>query len=93
MSWGQVQEVYPVGIQIDAWDRVGLIRDISTLVAEEKVNIANISLTYHDDVTSVFATLEIRNMAQLTQLLSKIQAVRGVISAARSSQVKASLSS
>ena len=93
VSWGEIQEVYPVSVQIDAWDRVGLIRDITTVVAEAKVNIAGISMTYHDDITSVFATFEIRNMAQLTQLLSKIQAVRGVISATRSSQAKASLSS
>jgi (p)ppGpp synthase/HD superfamily hydrolase len=49
--------------------------------------------TYHSEITSVFATLEITNMAQLTQLLSRIQGVRGIISATRSSQAKASLSS
>ena len=92
VSWGQIHEVYPVGVQIDAWDRVGLLRDITTVVAEEKVNIASISTTEQDNVTSVFATFEIRSMAQLTQLLSKIQGVRGVISATRSSQTKASLS-
>jgi guanosine-3',5'-bis(diphosphate) 3'-pyrophosphohydrolase len=93
VSWGEIQEVYSVDIQIDAWDRVGLLRDITTIVAEAKVNIASISTTYHNDITSVFATLEITNMAQLTQLLSRIQGVRGVISATRSSQAKASLSS
>ncbi|HEX75411.1 MAG TPA: bifunctional (p)ppGpp synthetase/guanosine-3',5'-bis(diphosphate) 3'-pyrophosphohydrolase [Dehalococcoidia bacterium] len=92
VSWGQIHEVYPVGVQIDAWDRVGLLRDITTVVAEEKVNIASISTTEQDNVISVFATFEIRSMAQLTQLLSKIQGVRGVISATRSSQAKASLS-
>ena len=92
VSWGQIHEVYPVGVQIDAWDRVGLLRDITTVVAEEKVNIASISTTEQDNVISVFATFEIRSMAQLTQLLSKIQGVRGVISATRSSQTKASLS-
>ena len=93
VSWGRIEEVYPVNVQIDAWDRVGLLRDITSVVAEEKVNISSISTTYHDDITSVFATVEIRNMAQLTQLLSKTQGVRGVISATRSSQAKASISS
>jgi guanosine-3',5'-bis(diphosphate) 3'-pyrophosphohydrolase len=93
VSWGEVHEVYPVDIQIDAQDRVGLLRDITTIIAEAKVNIASMSTTYHDQITSTFATIEIANMAQLTQLLSKIQGVRGIISATRISQAKASLSS
>jgi guanosine-3',5'-bis(diphosphate) 3'-pyrophosphohydrolase len=93
VSWGEVQEVYPVDIQIDAWDRVGLLRDVTTVIAEAKVNISSMSTTYHNEITSVLATLEIANMAQLTQLLSKIQGVRGIISATRISHAKASLSS
>jgi guanosine-3',5'-bis(diphosphate) 3'-pyrophosphohydrolase len=93
VSWGEIHDVYPVDVQIDSWDRVGLLRDITTVVAEAKVNISNMSTTDHNDITSVFATLEIANMAQLTQLLSKIQGVRGVISATRISQAKAGLSS
>ncbi len=93
VSWGKVQQVYPVDIQIDAWDRVGLLRDITTIVADAKVNIAGISTVYHDDVISVFATLEIANMAELTHLLSRIQGVRGVISAARANNARANLGS
>ena len=93
VSWGEIQEVYPVDVQIDASDRVGLLRDITTVIAEAKVNIASMNTTYHNEITSTFATLEIANMAQLTQLLSKIQGVRGIISATRVSHAKASLSS
>jgi guanosine-3',5'-bis(diphosphate) 3'-pyrophosphohydrolase len=93
VNWGEVQEVYPVDIQVDAWDRVGLLRDITTVIAEAKVNIFNMSTNYQNEVTTVSATLEVTNMAQLTQLLSKIQGVRSVISATRISQAKAGLSS
>jgi GTP pyrophosphokinase len=93
VSWGEIQDVYPVDVQIDAWDRVGLLRDLTTIIAEAKVNIASISTTYHNEITAVLATLEIANMAQLTQVLSRIQGIRGVISATRVSQAKASLSS
>ena len=93
VSWGEIHDVYPVDVQIDAWDRVGLLRDITTVVAEAKVNISSMSTTDHNDITSVFATVEITNMVQLTQVLSRIQGVRGVISATRVSQAKASLSS
>jgi guanosine-3',5'-bis(diphosphate) 3'-pyrophosphohydrolase len=93
VSWGEVQDVYPVDVQIDAWDRVGLLRDITTVIAEAKVNIFNMSTTYHNEVTTVFATVEIANMGQLTQLLSRILGLRGIISATRVNQAKAGLSS
>ena len=93
VSWGRVQEVYPINIQIDAWDRLGLLRDITTLVAEEKVNISGITLEEHGDNISIFATLEISGMSQLTHLLSKIRSVRGVTSAIRSSHATVSINS
>ncbi len=84
VEWGQVDSIYPVNIQIEAWDRVGLIRDITTIVAEEKVNIATVSSTHHDDhsVTEYF-TLETRGLAQLSRLLARIEGVRGVIRVSR----------
>jgi GTP pyrophosphokinase len=92
VNWGNVQEIHPVSIQVDAWDRVGVLRDITTVVAEANVNIAAISTSYQNDVTSVFATLEISGMSQLTHLLAKLQGVRGVISVRRTSQTKAGIS-
>src|SRR2546426_714553 len=35
-EWGRSGQLYPVAVHIDAWDRVGLLRDISTMVAGEK---------------------------------------------------------
>ncbi len=91
VSWGgQIQEVYPINIQIDAWDRLGLLRDITTIVAEQKVNISGINLEERGDTITIFATLDIKSMPQLTQLLSKIRGIRGVISALRVRQAKAS---
>ena len=85
VEWGKTDSLYPVKIQVDAWDRVGLVRDITTLVAEEKVNIASVSLTGNDGQTiSTFLTLETKNLAQLSRLLAKIEGIRGVTSASRS---------
>ena len=84
VEWGQADSLYPVRVQVEAWDRVGLIRDISTVVAEEKVNITNMSVTEHDNgSTSLYFTLETRGLAQLGRLLAKIESVRGMISVAR----------
>jgi guanosine-3',5'-bis(diphosphate) 3'-pyrophosphohydrolase len=84
VEWGQTDSLYPVSIRVEAWDRVGLIRDITTIVAEEKVNIAAASSISHDDQTvSEYFTLETRDLAQLSRLLGKIEGVSGVISITR----------
>jgi len=84
VEWGQTTALYPVSIQVEAWDRVGLIRDITTIVAEEKINIAAMSFVQHDDHTvTEHLTLEMKGLAQLSRLLGRIEGVRGVISVAR----------
>ena len=83
-EWEPTDSVYPVSVEVQGWDRVGLIRDITTVVAEEKVNIATVNFTNNDDyTTSTFLTLEVKGLAQLSRLLVKIEGVRGVISASR----------
>ncbi len=83
-EWGQIDSVYPVNIEVQAWERVGLIRDITAVVAEEKVNIAAVSFTKNDDyTTSGFVTLEVSGLAHLSRLLVKIEGIRGVTSAFR----------
>ena len=84
VEWGQTTALYPVSIQVEAWDRVGLIRDITTIVAEEKINIAAMSFIQRDDHTvTEHLTLEMKGLAQLSRLLGRIEGVRGVISVAR----------
>ena len=84
VEWGASTSLYPVSIQVEAWDRVGLMRDITTIVAEEKVNIMAANSLRHDDhtVTESF-TLETKGLPQLSRLLSKIEGVRGVTSVFR----------
>jgi len=84
VEWGQSDALYPVSVQVEAWNRLGLVRDLSTMVAEEKVNFTTLNLTNHDDnVISLNFVLETRGLAQLSRLLTKIEGIRGVISVAR----------
>jgi len=84
VEWGQGGVMYPVSIQIEAWDRVGLTNDITSIVAVEKVNISKMSVENHDDNTaSLFLTLQMEGLAQLSRLMAKIEGVRGVVSVAR----------
>ena len=84
VDWGPSDERYPVAVRIEAWDRVGLLRDISTMVSEEKVNMTAVSTQEHDDqTTSVFLTLQTTGIGQLTRLMSKLEGIRGVTSVVR----------
>ena len=84
VEWGETDSLYPMSVQVDAWDRVGLIRDITIIVAEEKVNIVTMNITNHDDHTiSLNFTLETKGLAQLSRLLAKVEGVRGVMNISR----------
>ncbi len=85
LDWGRTDEQrYPATVQIDAWDRVGLLRDISTVVAAEDVNMVNVNTTKNGNGTvSVLATLETSGLSQISRLLTRIETIRGVRSCAR----------
>jgi GTP pyrophosphokinase len=86
VEWGQTKQLYPIRLTVQAWDRVGLLRDITTQVSEEGVNIASAVTTENPDGTSTTSlTLHTTGVAQLGRLFSKLERVRGVINASRSS--------
>ncbi len=84
VEWGQTNRLFPVAVRIEAWDRVGLLRDLSTIAAEEKVNLAAVRTIEHTDHTvTVLLTLETTGVEQLSALLAKMEGVRGVFSVSR----------
>jgi len=90
VEWGRADVLYPVRVRVDAWDRVGLMRDITTLVAEEKVNIAAVNLVNNDDQTiTIYLTLEIGGLAQLSRLLTRVETIRGVTTVVREGEAAA----
>jgi guanosine-3',5'-bis(diphosphate) 3'-pyrophosphohydrolase len=84
VEWGQRGQLYPVSVQVEAWDRVGLLRDISTLCAEERVNMTGVHTQEGEDGhITIFVTLETAGVEQLTRILSKLEGIRGVLSVNR----------
>jgi GTP pyrophosphokinase len=91
VEWGAVAQVYPVTIQVDAWDRVGLVRDISAIIAEEGVNLTEVSMDNHrGDSVALHFTLEVKNAAQLSKIMSRIHSVWNVVSVTRKGEVSVS---
>ena len=84
VEWGRSGDMYPVAVHIEAWDRVGLLRDLSTMVSDEKVNMMGVRTEHEDDrTTHVFITLETTGVEQLSRLMAKMESIRGVITVNR----------
>jgi GTP pyrophosphokinase len=86
VSWGyRPEKTYPVDVRIEAYDRSGLLRDITTLLANERVNVLSVE-TRTDPATSLVTmrmTIEIQGIDILSRLLARIHQVSNVISASR----------
>jgi GTP diphosphokinase / guanosine-3',5'-bis(diphosphate) 3'-diphosphatase len=84
VDWGHADMLYPSDIRVEGWDRVGLMRDITTAVAEEKVNITSVNLGEETDHgISIYLTLETTGLPQLSQVLKKIDSIKGVTGVVR----------
>ena len=83
VQWGQTQTLYPVRIRVTAWDRVGLLGDITSLVSKERVNIASCVSEEYDDIGVVSLTVYINGINQLNRLFTMLEGVKGVIGASR----------
>ena len=71
-------------MNIEAWDRVGLLRDVATLVAEESVNMVGVHTQEGEDGhITIFMTLETSGVEQLSRMLNKLEVIRGVLSVSR----------
>jgi guanosine-3',5'-bis(diphosphate) 3'-pyrophosphohydrolase len=80
VSWGNEQKQrYPVSVRLEAWDRVGLLRDVTTLVADEKISLITVLTSVNDDRTvDVLMTVEVEGVKQLSRLLQKLESIRDV---------------
>ena len=84
VEWGETSRTYPTLVRIHCWDRIGLLRDISIVVGEEHVNMVGVRTTENEDGTvTIFSTLETSGIEQMSLLLARIEAIKGVLRAER----------
>ncbi|MBI2866311.1 MAG: bifunctional (p)ppGpp synthetase/guanosine-3',5'-bis(diphosphate) 3'-pyrophosphohydrolase [Chloroflexi bacterium] len=87
--WGRTSRFYPVDVELVAWDRVGLLRDITSVISAEKVNIAGVnSAASKEGLYTVTITVDIMGIEQLSRLLSKLESVRGVVRVGRNGEAR-----
>ncbi|MBT6680773.1 MAG: bifunctional (p)ppGpp synthetase/guanosine-3',5'-bis(diphosphate) 3'-pyrophosphohydrolase [Chloroflexi bacterium] len=85
VAWGHLEERYASRLKIDAWDRVGLLRDLTAVVSREKANIHRIHSSEQQLAgrSTVELTVYTSGVDQLTRLCARLDAVPGVQSVQR----------
>ena len=87
VDWGRPPETgFPVDIQVEAYDRRGLLRDISTVLTEERTDILA-STTRTDrakNVARIELTLSVTSLEQVSRLLHRLNSLANVFRADRS---------
>lgn len=89
VDWGQSKESrYEVDLAIEAYDRQGLLRDITSLFANARINV--LSINTQTDKSEHTATMRVRieipTLGALSRLLERINRLNNVISARRLSE-------
>ncbi len=81
--WGEAQKTFPINIEIKAYDRQGLMGDISTILSFESINVMDIHLKVTHNLATITLILEIRDIAQLSRVLTRIENLPNVMEAHR----------
>jgi GTP pyrophosphokinase len=85
VSWGAEPRAYPVDVRIEAFDRQGLLRDITGVLANDRINVlsATTRTDRTDQTVTMELTLEIEDSAQLSALMDKVGALPNITSVRR----------
>lgn len=86
VSWGETpQSAYSVDLIIEAYDRQGLLRDVTTLLDKERINISAMQ-TLSDkrkNTVDMQVTAEIRSIDELSRILTQLNQLSNIASARR----------
>ena len=77
-------QTYPIAILVEAYDRTGLLSDITQAMAGERVNIlaANVSVS-PDHTAQVTMTLQVASVAQLAKVMGRVEQLKDVLNVQR----------
>ncbi|MCC6208064.1 MAG: GTP diphosphokinase, partial [Gammaproteobacteria bacterium] len=86
VDWcGSAQQTFPADIQITAFDRHGLLSDVTAMVANEKINViaVNTLSDSRDHTASMRLTLEVPDIDTLSRLLARINQLPNILQVRR----------
>ena len=86
VSWRSViRDNYLVHLSIKAFDRPGLLRDITSLLSTEKANIYALESRTDQDknITHIQLSVEVDGLGSLSRILTRMHQIQNVIEARR----------
>jgi len=87
VDWGRPapERTFPVGIVVHAFDRKGLTRDVSGVLADEHISISAMNVTTNpaENTAMLELTVSVHGLDELSRLLSRFGSLPNVISARR----------
>jgi GTP pyrophosphokinase len=86
VAWGKMgSSEFPVDIEVQAYDRRGLVRDVSASLADDKISIQGMNTVTdkRDNVAHMQIKISITGLPQLSQVLTRIAQLPNIISARR----------
>lgn len=89
VEWGEKTEhMYSVDIRIRAWDRSGLLRDITSVLANEKVNVLSVNTLTDkkENQANILITLEVTGLQVLGRVLNRIEQLPNILDVQRFSE-------
>jgi GTP pyrophosphokinase len=86
VAWGASSTTeFPADIQVEAFDRRGLVRDVSAALADEKISIRSMTTKTdaRDHLARMQIAIDITGLPQLYRTLARIAQLPNVVSARR----------
>jgi len=86
ISWGESESgAYPVDLSLHAFDRSGLIRDITAVLADDEANVIGLKSGTDPDSMQVVMdiSIEIRDLPTLSAVITKLEQLPNVVSVRR----------
>jgi (p)ppGpp synthase/HD superfamily hydrolase len=67
-----------VTIEIVAYDRQGLLHDITQVISNESLNMTDVSVHTRQNIATCLLTLEILGLPQLTRVCARLESLKSV---------------
>jgi GTP pyrophosphokinase len=86
VEWGaSADQAFPVDVNVRAFDRRGLLRDISAVLADMKINIQALNTVTQegDGIADMNLKITVHDLSELSRVLARIQTLPNILSARR----------
>jgi GTP pyrophosphokinase len=83
VTWGKAEETFPVSVIVKAYDRQGLMSDVSLLISNEGVRLLDLSLKTNQNLVTINLVVEVSGIEQLSRLLTRLENLPNIFEARR----------